>query len=135
MYILCNLGGGGGCCRSALLHLVCEQEELEHRVKVLHDGVLYAFLQQVPLRLDFCVFIPFQCFHGGLQEPQAYQHRTLGLGKVEKQPMNEGEVNIFIDDIFESYHLFAAEPIPKNLPQPTTKYKHPIASPTQILVL
>lgn len=83
MYIIAGLGWCSTL-RSALFHLVCKQEELQHRVKVLHDGLFHSFLQQVPLCLDLCIFIPFQCLHGGLQEPQAHQHRALGRRRWSK---------------------------------------------------
>lgn len=81
MYIVCGLGRWGS---SSLFHLVCKQEELQHRVDVLHDGLFHPFLQQVPFCLNLCVFLPLHCLHGGLQEPQAHQHRALGRRKVEK---------------------------------------------------
>lgn len=69
-----------GCSRSALLHLVFNQKELEHRVEVLIDGLFYSFLQQVALCFNLCVFLPCHCIHGGLQKSQTHQHGAL-LGR------------------------------------------------------
>lgn len=80
--IICGLGGSWGISWGALCHLVFKQEELQHRVSVLHDGLFYSFLQQVSFSLNLCVFLPCHCVHGGLQEPQAHQHRGL-LGRKE----------------------------------------------------
>lgn len=73
-------GCGWGCSRGALLHLVFNQKELEHRVEVLIDGLFYSFLQQVALCLNLCVFLPCHGVHGGLQKSQTDQHRAL-LGR------------------------------------------------------
>lgn len=63
--------------QGALLHLVLQQQELQDRVSVLLDGLFHSFLQQVAFCLYLCVLLPCHCFHGGLQKPQAYQHRAL----------------------------------------------------------
>lgn len=80
---LCGLGVSWGF-RRALPHLVFKQEELHHRFNELHHSVFHWFLQQVPFCLNLCVFIPCHCLHGRLQEPQAHQHRALGVRKGKK---------------------------------------------------
>lgn len=84
MYIVGGLGGCRGSRCVSLLHLVFKQEEREHRVQVLHDGLLHAFLQQVPFGLNLRVLVPCHGVHGGLQEAQAHQHRALRRRTVEK---------------------------------------------------
>lgn len=63
--------------RGTLFHLVVQQQELKDRVGVLLDGLFHSFLQQVAFCLNLCILLPCHCFHGGLQKPQAYKHRTL----------------------------------------------------------
>lgn len=78
MYIVCGLRGSWGRSWGALFHLVCKQEELQHGVEVLLDGLFHPFLQQVPFCLNLCVLLPCHRLHGGLQEAQAHQYRALG---------------------------------------------------------
>ena len=77
VYIICVLGSSWSRVQGALLHLFLQQQELQDRVSVLLDGLFHSFLQQVAFCLYLCILLPFYCFHGGLQEPQAYQHRAL----------------------------------------------------------
>lgn len=81
VYIICVLGSSWSIScsrvRGALPHLVLQQQELQDRVSVLLDGFFHSLLQQVAFCLYLCVLLPCHCFHGGLQKPQAYQHRTL----------------------------------------------------------
>lgn len=82
-WISCQHSLAGPCFRFGFRggHLVHPQE-LQHRIHILHEGLLHSLLKQVSLAVDLHILLSSHGLHRRLQEAHTGQHRALQERRV-----------------------------------------------------